>query len=106
MGKITLRPDIKENQSTSDSKDSAIDRQFNQKKRESIWLYRIRIFFLLIASFCTASLIIVYLWHLVVSVRWRWLTPNDMARIEGLAVTIIVGLIMSGATTYFFKRKK
>jgi hypothetical protein len=105
MAKIVLPPDIERTPDASYSKEPVIDRPFDPDAAEAIWLYRTRIFFLAIASLCTAATILIYLWHLLIPAELRWLAPSDLARIEGLAVTIIVGLVMSGATAYFFKKK-
>jgi hypothetical protein len=106
MPEIMLHPDIHDTPDEIDLLDATIvDKPFDVDRAEAIWLYRTRIFFLALASFCSAATIVAYLWHLLVPAKWRWLASNDLARIEGLAITIIVGLVMSGATTYFFKKK-
>jgi hypothetical protein len=106
MRKVALPPDIRDVADKADSKDAQIvDRPFDADKVEAIWLFWTRMFFLGLAAVCTAGIIVVYLLHLAISPRWRWLSPSDLTRIEGLAITIIVGLVMSGATTYFFKKK-
>ena len=91
-------------------KEDPADEPFRQEReelsfKEECWLYRTRIFFLALASFCTASVIMTFLWHLITKPEWHWLDVVEVNSIKELAVTIIVGLVMSGATTYFFKKK-
>ena len=110
MTQINLPPDIQETDDVSSSGNDIVDSPIEQRRKElsfkeERWLYRTRIFFLGLASFCTALVIVIFLWHMVAVERWRWLSADEVSRIKELAVTIVVGLVMSGATTYFFKRK-
>lgn len=80
-----------------------------RKKREfkeEDWFYKLRIIVLGITAFLAASVILIYLWHLVMPCGVRWLTEIDLGRIERMSATIIVGTIGSLATTYFFKNKR
>ena len=106
MSKITVSPDIPDVPDAADSCDSFVMyKPFYAEKTEKAWLFFTGMFFLGFASLCTVGIVIVYLWHLVVAERYRWLGAGDLSRIEWLAVTIIVALSMSGATMYFFKKK-
>ena len=111
MTKIILPPEIQEADNDASSReeeivDSPIEQQRKELSfREERWHYYTRILFLGIASFCTASVVLVFLFHLVAPESWRWLGADEVSRIRELAVAIIVGLVMSWTTSYFFKRK-
>lgn len=72
--------------------------------REEVWLYWVRVGFLLVSALGSFSVISIYMWHLTAPQTWRWLCDADISKLKDLAITIIVGLIMSATTTYFFKK--
>jgi hypothetical protein len=95
-------------QSGSSEDNSPIEKPLKTRRdemsfSEEKWFFKVRVSFLVLASACSA--ISVFLFNILMPERWRWLSEGDLAKIKGLAITIIVGLIMSGATTYFFRRK-
>jgi hypothetical protein len=73
---------------------------------EERWFFYVRMSFLFFASIGSAVCVSVFLFNLFAPQRWRWLNESDLSKISDLAITIVVGLIMSGATTYFFKKKR
>ena len=74
--------------------------------QEDQWFFWVRVGFLVFSSFLTVAVVTIFLWHLVAPSPARWLPEADLAKIKDVALAIIVGLVMSGATTYFFKKKK
>ncbi len=74
--------------------------QANEEK----WLYWVRLFFLILAVLITSSVVLIYLWHLCAPECLRWLKVADLTKIKDLATTIIVGLVLSISTTFFFKK--
>jgi len=96
----------------STSPDEEIDVDEGLKKaraqlsfNEEQWLYRIRIILIGIMVLVTVAVLVIFLLHLVLPDSCRWLTAPEVEGIKGVAVTIAGGLIMSGATAYFFKKK-
>lgn len=84
--------------------------EYGRKRRkmhfqEDVWLYWVRIGFLIATSLGTFGVISVYMWHLVAPANWRWLCEPDIMKLKDLAITIIVGLVMSITTSYFFKKE-
>ncbi len=72
--------------------------------KEEKWLSNIRMIFLCLAVSITTIVLIVYFWHLCAPECVRWLDNTDLIKIKDLATTIIVGLILSISTTFFFKK--
>lgn len=68
--------------------------------------YIIRLVIVCIAVFLAFAIVIIYLIHLTCPMSWRWLCKSEVTQIKDLAISIIVGLTLSIATTYFFKMKK
>ncbi|MDR3280137.1 MAG: hypothetical protein LBT23_06470 [Synergistaceae bacterium] len=109
MPEINPVDEILEEQPRSGDKEFS-DKPLDYKRRvmsfnEERWFYYVRVFFLLMSSICSAAIAIVFLFHITAPERFRWLNSNELERIRELALTIIVGLVMSGSTTYFFKKK-
>lgn len=87
-----------------------IDKPYGKERaklsyHEDRWFFWVRVIFLLVASLGTLSVVLVYLWHLAGPLSARWLPDADIIKLKDLAITIIVGLVMSVTTTYFFKKK-
>lgn len=72
--------------------------------REEFWFYCVRTGFLLVSALLSFAVIVVYMWHLVGPPDYRWLSQDDLIKIKDLVIAIVVGLLMSSITTYFFKR--
>ena len=72
---------------------------------EERWLYRVKITFIFCFSVMGMLAVAIFLFHLVAPESWRWLTENELSKIKELTLSIIVGLIMSSSTVYFFRRK-
>ena len=72
---------------------------------EECWLYWIRVGLIVFMAVMTVALIAIFLWHLAMPGELRWLSAAEIENIKGLAITLIVGLFMSGVTAYFFKKK-
>ena len=81
------------------------DQRKRRDFREENWFYRVRIGFLLGGAVAALVFIAVYLLHLLLPECLRWLSEPDVSRLEKAALTIIVGIVCSLATTYFFGRK-
>lgn len=105
MSKLTP-PDIDENKEADASADPDTYQCARDKMsfKEEVWFYCVRVAFLVISAVLTFSVVAVYMWHVVGPEKWRWLCDSDLTRLKDLAITIIVGLLMSTTTTYFFKR--
>ena len=87
------------------------DREFEHGRRkmsyqEDVCLYWVRVAFLVLGSLLTFGVIFVFISHLIMPISWRWLDDSELVKLKDIAVTIIVGLLMSAITAYFFKRKK
>ena len=92
---------------TADS--SADPDEYGTKRRsmhfkEEVWFYWVRVGFLIVSAFGSFSVVLVYMWHLIGPSSCRWLCENELTKLKELALTIIVGLLMSVTTTYFFKK--
>ena len=74
--------------------------------QETLWFYRVRISFLLSASVATFGVVLIYVLNLVLPEHWRWLNEQDMSLLKDLSISIVVGLLMSATTAYFFRRKE
>lgn len=72
--------------------------------KEEYWFYCVRVGFLILSAFLSLAVVAVYMWHVIGPESLRWLCESDLTRLKDLAITIIVGLLMSTTTTYFFKR--
>lgn len=72
---------------------------------EENWLYWIRIGFMLLASCLSIVIIFTLFWHILVPREWRWLEENDIMLIKDIAITIIVGILLSLGTTYLIRKK-
>jgi len=94
-------PDLEYHRSDKPEKD--LDQEIDN--REKNWLSWIRIGLTVFVAVMTVAIIAIFLFHLIAPGAWRWLTPDDINTIKGLAITLVVGLVMSGVTAYFFKRK-
>lgn len=102
------RPDISESNSPGTNKD--VD-EYSHKLRgwvyvENRLLYWIRFVFLIFTTILSLGVVTTYMWHLVGPESCRWLQGGDISKLKDLALTIIVGLIMSFATSYFFSKGK
>jgi hypothetical protein len=109
MSGIKTADEILEEQPQAEEKDFS-DKPLEYKRKElffkeELWFYYVRVFFLLLSAICSATVVVIFLFHLTMPERFRWLDGNELERIRELALTIIVGLVMSGSTTYFFKKK-
>lgn len=106
-----IQDPIKDNPHLSQIKNSSenLDElDIKRKKRsfsEENWLYWIRIAFMIVATIISFAIIIVLFWNILAPEDWRWLQETDIATLKNIATTIIVGLIMSFATAYLFRRK-
>lgn len=106
MGDMRLTPpDISDAGSASDADVDEFQCARNKMSfKEEFWFYCVRVGFLLLSSFLSLAVVIVYMWHVIGPESLRWLCDSDLSRLKDLAITIIVGLLMSTTTTYFFKR--
>ena len=78
-----------------------------RKKRdfsEEGWFYWVRIIAVGVVAVLSLSIIIIYWWHLVGYEPWRWLKDCEVIHIERAAITIVVGIVGTLATTYFLKK--
>lgn len=98
-------PDINDcgNPPDSDPDEYSVERKKMSFKEER-WFYFVRVGFLVVSSVLTFFVVVIYMWHLLGPSSYRWLCSDDLVKLKDLAITIIVGLLMSTTTTYFFKR--
>ena len=59
------------------------------------------LFFGTLAAITLAFLVIFFL-HLLAPESWRWLPAEEVESLKTLAISIMVGLLMSSITSYFF----
>lgn len=88
---------------------SADPDEYGKKRRsmhfkEEVWFYWVRVGFLIVSALGCLAVVFVYMWHLIGPNSYRWLCDSDLTKLKELALTIIVGLLMSVTTTYFFKK--
>lgn len=106
-----IQDPIKNNSELSKTKnptENVDELDVKRKKRdynEENWFFWVRMLFLLGASFVSFLIIFILFWNILMPVDWRWLCDDDLKTVKDIAVTIIVGLIMSFSTTYLFRRK-
>lgn len=86
-----------------------VDEELAEKRkrrtfREEDWLYKIRLIASGVVAFLTLALLIVYIWHIAAPQTWRWLTAEDLDRLERLSGTVLAGVIASLSVSFFFKR--
>lgn len=81
----------------------AVKREF-MTFREEVWFYWVRVIILVAAAFGTIGVVGVYMWHIVGPASCRWLCDTDLTKLKDLAITVVVGMLMSVATTYFFRK--
>ena len=91
------------------SADTDLDEELEQGRKrlsfeEDRWFHHIHTLLLVVSVFFTLAYIFVLMWHLLMPNAWRWLTMEEYLRMKDLGVSIIVGLSMSGITSYYFKR--
>jgi hypothetical protein len=103
MTKINPPPDIKEAKDFANIiNQEVLDTPIENK--EKVWLYRVRMSILGTTAVFTVVIVLVFLWNLIAPTSLRWLSIDDWERIKELSIAIIVGLLMSISTTYFFKK--
>lgn len=52
-----------------------------------------------------AVVTVVYFAHLLLPARWRWLTQEELAAMQGLVISILSGIATSLAVNHFFRKK-
>lgn len=93
---------------TKKSTENLDELDVKRKKRdytEENWFFWVRMFFLLGSSVASFAIIFTLFWNILAPAENRWLFDEDIKRVKDLAITIIVGLIMSFSTTYLFRKK-
>ena len=93
-----------------DEKDEEMDLQPPARRaamifREDRWLDRIRAGVMLFVSLTALAVVFTFVFHLTAPQDYRWLTNEETEYIKTLSVTIIVGLVMSGITLLFLKKR-
>ena len=73
--------------------------------REDVWQHYLRVGLLSFAALVASLAVSIFLLHLFSPTAWRWLNDSDLTRIKELALTIIVGIIVSSGILSIFKRK-
>ena len=92
------------------SDEDGFERQLKKKRserdfKEETWFYWMRVAAICTTAFFSFSILFVYWVHLVGVARWYWLDQAGLARIENMAITIIVGVAGTLSTSYFLKKK-
>lgn len=80
-----------------------VDSRINTNEKK--WQYQLRLGLSFFAVIMTVAIVGIFVFHMITPESWRWLSPEDLKNIRDLAVTIIVGLVLSVVTTNFFKKK-
>lgn len=73
--------------------------------REDHWHFCVRVGLLLATAILTLLTVFTFVYHLIAPSGWHWLGSQELTRLKDIAGNIIVGLLMSSATAYYFKRK-
>jgi hypothetical protein len=102
MSKVRIPEKLHDEQQKTDEK-VVIDKPWDEN--EARMLRWIRYFFVGFGVIAFTFVVGIFLWHILATARWRWLSPSDLDRIVNLAVSIIVGLLISAMTTYFFTKR-
>ena len=93
--------DLREKQRETDE-ENIVDRPLNEEKMLSY----VRRYFVWFGVAIFTMVMIVFFWNLLAPEKLRWLSSSEMDRISNLAVSIIVGLLISAMATYFFSKRR
>lgn len=77
--------------------------QIAHKKDEENKRHAIKIFALIFFAGIGVAMIFVYVYHLLMPDSWRWLTPEEVAAIKDLALSIMTGVSVSLAIKFTTK---
>lgn len=89
---------------------SDVDSELDAKRKrrnynEETWFYWVRVIALCLISLCGFAIVATYIWHLIISPSYHWVTPEQLANLKDLAITVITGAVISQTTTYFLRKK-
>lgn len=97
--------EISDNFKTSEIQISDADLERQHRRDDKVTLHRIKkICYYGFGAICTVF-VIVWLWHVLMPERWRWLTENEITNIQSIALSIMTGAMASLVSSYFLKKK-
>lgn len=87
----------------SDLEDPDTIRKRNESKELTI-LFQIKRIVIYLVSVALIVIFLVYVLHLIMPIKFRWLSIEEIEKIRSIAVSIIVGIMSSLIPMFFFKR--
>lgn len=96
-----LEKDIEDKK--SDKEDPDTIRKRNKSEELNI-LFNIKRIVIYVVSIVLILIFLVYICHIIMPIKLRWLSAEDIEKIRSIAVSIIVGIMSSLISAYFFNR--
>lgn len=102
---MRINKDLEEDISVkkSDLEDPDTIRKRNESKELTI-LFQIKRIVIYLVSVALIVIFLVYVLHLIMPIKFRWLSIEEIEKIRSIAVSIIVGIMSSLIPMFFFKR--
>lgn len=102
---MRINKDLEEDISVkkSDLEDPDTIRKRNESKELTI-LFQIKRIVIYLVSVELIVIFLVYVLHLIIPIKFRWLSIEEIEKIRSIAVSIIVGIMSSLIPMFFFKR--
>ena len=103
---IRLPSDMEQPFAGSSGQDDTGYKQHIEKldQQEATLKYLLRRWVAGFLTICTVVVLTVFVLHMVLPTQWRWLSPEEVAEIKSVALTVFGGLAMS-IGTLFYSRK-
>lgn len=96
-----LEKDIEDKK--SDKEDPDTIRKRNKSEELNI-LFKIKRMVIYVVSIVLILIFVVYICHIIMPIKLRWLSAEEIEKIRSIAVSIIVGIMSSLISAYFFNR--
>ena len=97
-----------------DSDRAALDKMLERRRalrafEEETRFSRLRSWLIHIVSWCILFLGVaaccVFAWHALLPASWRWLAPEELVRLERVIISILSGVISTGAVYWLFQKR-
>ena len=98
----TKIPDDLREKQLETGEENIVDRPLSEERMLSY----VRRYFVGLGVVIFTMVVTVFFWNLLAPEKCRWLSQIEMDRISNLAVSIIVGLLISAMATYFFSKRR